>query len=437
MRDRTEISDNTGSTIYNHSTVIQYQGAAPYQADPKAVAAALATFAELPTDRVPARGAAAPPGGLHGVAPANPEFVGREADLQSLAAAIKANRPTAIGPVATAAAGIGGIGKSQLANEFAHRYGGYFPGGVFWIPLGDGEQVASAIAGHGGPAGLDLRPDFGALPLDAQVALVSSALQSALPRLLIFDNCETEDLFQAWRPPAGNSRVLLTSRNTLWSVASGVSVQPIDILARPESIALLCRHRDDLDPDDGHVDGIAAALGDLPLALHLAGSYLREYRGEDYATAPAYLAEITGPDTLEHASLTGTVDGQSPTDHDRHVGRTFLASLGRLDPGTPVDGLALRVLGRAAALAPGEAIPLELLRADTPGDAESNAGEAPSAQHAGRDALNRTLRLGLLTGDGESPVEMHRLVGHFVRANVDTAGGGPGCGDRGSHVPCR
>jgi Tfp pilus assembly protein PilF len=178
---------------------------------------------------------------------------------------------------------------------------------------------------------------------------------------------------------------------------------------------LLRLDRDDLDADDPDVDGIAEALGDLPLALHLAGSYLREYQGEAYATPAAYLAEITGADRLEHASLTGTVDGQSPTDHDRHVGKTFLASLNRLDPRTPVDALALRVLGRAAALAPGEPIPRELLRADT-------AGDEVSPQRADRDALNLTLRLGLLTGGGESAVEMHRLAGHFVRANVKTAG---------------
>ena len=57
-----------------------------------------------------------------------------------------------------------------------------------------------------------LRPDFGDLSFEDQVREVMSAWQSALPRLLVFDNCEDEALLAQWRPPTGGCRVLVTSR---------------------------------------------------------------------------------------------------------------------------------------------------------------------------------------------------------------------------------
>ncbi len=415
MRDNVAIENNKNSAIYYRSVVVQYQQASGREFDAEVVKVARARFLELPTDLVPDRTVAPPRGGFHGVAAANPEFVGREEDLKTLATAVIANSPVAIGPVASAAAGIGGIGKTQLVNEFAHRYGQYFDGGVFWISFADAALVPNEIARHGGARGLDLRPDYSTLPLDAQVALVSSAWQSELPRLLIFDNCEDEDLFHAWRPPTGNSRILLTCRNTLWSAASGVSVHSVDTLPRARSIELLLKHRPEFLADDPDLDRIAEALGDLPLALHLAGGYLREYAGEAFATPAAYLEEIARDEVLSHPSLTGDVDGQSPTEHDRHVGRTFLTSLRRLNPGNEIDQLALSILGRAASLAPGEPIPVDLLREQL---ADAGALDRDAVRRR-RDAHNRTLRLGLLAESGERRVQMHRLVGHYIRANFE------------------
>ena len=56
-------------------------------------------------------------------------FVGRQQDLMDLARLLKGGQTAAIGQIA-AATGLGGIGKTQLANEFAHRYGQFFAGGA-------------------------------------------------------------------------------------------------------------------------------------------------------------------------------------------------------------------------------------------------------------------------------------------------------------------
>jgi hypothetical protein len=65
----------------------------------------------------------------------NVQFVGREADLQALAAIVKS------GTTAAVATGIGGVGKTQLAVEFAHRYGQFFTGGAFWLSFADARMT--------------------------------------------------------------------------------------------------------------------------------------------------------------------------------------------------------------------------------------------------------------------------------------------------------
>jgi len=318
-----------------------------------------------------------------------------------------------VGQIA-AATGLGGIGKTQLASEFVHRYGRYFSGGVFWLSLADPQAVPAEVAAYGGPAGLNLRPDFPDLSLPDQVALVLSAWQSALPCLLVFDNCEVEALPVQWRPPAGAARVLVTSRQAEWSTGLGLASRALDVLPRPESIALLRRHHPELDARDPTLDAIADTLGDLPLALHLAGSFLRQYRHAAFGPPAAYLDALGRPDLLVHPSMT---DGDlSPTGHVPHLARTFALSHERLDPTDGCDALALALLARAACLAPGEPIPRALLLVT----AGIGAGDADEARR-GEDALARLVALGLVMQQADGTLAMHRLLVAFVRHEV--AGG--------------
>jgi len=203
----------------------------------------------------------------------NPLFVGRTTALHVLAVTLAAGETAAI-------TGLGGIGKTQLAAEFVHRYGQFFAGGVFWLSFADPSVVSAEVAGCGGAGTLDLRPNFGGLPIADQVRLVQAAWQSEARRLLVFDNCEEEILLTQWRPSSGGCHVLLTSRRPSWSAALGVRALPLGVLSRAESSALLHAHRPDLPSDDPDLDTIAEELGDLPLALHLAGSFLETYRDD-------------------------------------------------------------------------------------------------------------------------------------------------------------
>ncbi len=238
-----------GSAVYIGSTIYNIAAAAP--PSPNALKEGLERFSALPLDRLP--DVATLPSPSFRVAARNAQFVGHEADLMALAAIVKS------GATAAVATGIGGIGKTQLAGEFAHRYSQFFAGGVFWLSFANADAIAGEIALCGGVGGLDLRPDLANLPLDDQIKAVAAAWLGPIPRLLIFDNCEDEELLRQWRPPSGGCRVVLTSRVGRWASDLGVKTRPIDVLSRKESTTLLRRDRSDLAVDEPALNAISAS----------------------------------------------------------------------------------------------------------------------------------------------------------------------------------
>jgi tetratricopeptide (TPR) repeat protein len=399
--------------------VVSYQFAPPEQVSQQTLAVATARLADMPVDLMPA----ARSGGTQVSAASrlpfasNPLFVSRDGVLASLARTFR--KPAAPGLVPTVAvSGIGGVGKTQLAIEFAQRYGAYFAGGVYWVSFADIAAIPAEIAACGGAGAMDLRPDFAALALEDQARLVMSAWRSGLPRLLIFDNCEDEAELAHWRPPGGGSRVLVTARRDHWDPTLNVTVLPLDILDRDASVTLLRKYRPDLAADDAGLIRVASELGGLPLALHLAGSFLARYRAA--ITPERYAEDLSRPNLIAHRSLEAS--GISPTAHVQSVARTFALSYERLNVSVHNDALARMLLFRACRFAPGEQIPRPLLLATLSVQAVSRKDEL-NALLAVEDALGRALELGLLEAPNPNTVRMHRLVAAFVREIGDDTEG--------------
>lgn len=364
--------------------------------------AAQVLLADMPTFSIPTPGPLPP--GSRLLLPPNPLFVGRAAALRTLAQALKNNQTVAL-------TGLAGVGKTQLAVEFAHRYGRYFPGGVFWLSFADAEAVPAQIAVCGGLYGLGLTPDFDDLPVNRQVEMVLRAWRDPLPRLLIFDNCEEETLLTRWRPAYGGCCVLITSRRARWDLALGVTPLPLAVLTRQESISLLRRFCADIPQADAAK--IAAALGDLPLALHLAGNYLYNYQSD--VTPLVYLTQLRAlrEQFLEHPSLQGWGIGYSPTGHETHVALTLSFSANRLNPADETDALAQALLARAACFAPNEPIPNHLLRATLFNTRYRNG--MPTTPLPVADALSRLLALGLIQESHDRAfIRLHHLLAAFV-----------------------
>ena len=399
MPDFHNSGDFRGAVVIEGSRVNFETGLTPSVVEEKELQAAAERFAGLPLNEIPPPAAVS--NGSYLPVRHNPLFVGRAEDLKRLAAIIK------VGDVA-AAAGLGGLGKTQLAAEFAHRYGQFFAGGLFWINCSRPEDVASQVARCGGALGMALRDNFDGLSQQQQIALVLGTWSNGLPRLLIFDNCEGEELLAKWRPAAGGAHVLITSRKTNWLRALGVQTIALGTLPPADSVVLLRKYRPDLSASDADLAAIAAELGYLPLALHLAGSYLERYRFASFGSPASYLTDLRRSDLLGHKSL---IEGEySPTGHELHVANTFALSWGKLDPANRIDEMARRALVCASCFAAGEPVPRELLKASA-----GIQGDAVEADRLVEDAFGRALGLGLMEERADGALALHRLLRVFIR----------------------
>lgn len=349
--------------------------------------------------------------------PPNPHFRGRDDELAKLAEALlgETSGPVALLP---AVSGTGGIGKTQLASEFAHAYASHFPGGIFWLNMADGATIKSQVAAAGGPEGLDL-PGWSGLPFAEKIAAVKRAWSEPVRRLLIFDNLEEPALLAAWRPTIGGARVLITTRRGVWAASSGVRPIPLQTLARAASLRLLLapRHGDQgetvlADPATAQAaDAICEQVGDLPLALALAGAYLEQTPSLSLAGYSSRLAAML----LKHPSLDAELEEGLPTQHATSVAATIALSYERLEPTKASDALALTLLQRMAQLAPAP-IPQRLLvrLAERNPDDEDQAAEVDAP-------LRRLAALGLVELLDAGAASMHRLVAAFVQDQDNNA----------------
>lgn len=348
------------------------------------------------------------PAGSRWVPASDPLFGGRGPELQRVATTFTRNRAVVL-------AGPDGVGKTGLAIDFAHRYGRFFAGGVFWLGFGVPEDVPLKVAACGNA--LELRADFADLSLDDQLHLVLRTWQEQTPRLLVFDGCDDEDQLREWLPGDGGCHVLVTSRQTSWEGAVKVATVPVGPLSRGESAALLRRFRPDVRESAPALRHIAEELEDLPLALRLAGGLLRCYRGS--LSVDSLLEQIRSREVLEQtALLLGEPEPSGParTRFGRRrprqpaaVARTFALAHRWLERADPAGRPALAILARAACFAPGEPIPTAVLL-----DAAAGTG--------GVESVVRLVDLGLLDPDRDDLVRVHRVVAELTLTASPDAG---------------
>jgi len=204
----------------------------------------------------------------------NPGFTGRD----GLLAAVRERLLAGDKAVVQALHGMGGVGKTQLAVEYAHRFAAAYDL-AWWVNSEQtcliGDQFAALGAALGcvvavSPAS---QVDDGGAGTEAERAAVRAAVLAELRErgrwLLVFDNAERHADILPWLP-GGGGHVLITSRARGWAeVAAPVEV---DVLTRRESVAILENRVSGLDPADA--DRLADRLGDLPLAIAQAAGFV-------------------------------------------------------------------------------------------------------------------------------------------------------------------
>jgi hypothetical protein len=326
----------------------------------------------------------------------NPAFTGRNQLLESLWESLLDGNRTGTRPVALH--GLGGIGKTQIALEYAHRYMTDYDL-VWWVSAAQRDLINPALAGLAEHLGLRVGDT-----ISDTVQAVRDALRLGEPYtrwLLIFDNAEDAGDLEGFLP-GGPGHVLVTSRNAAWSrVAESVE---IDVFTRTESLEYLQGRLPSLS--DADASKVAEMLGDLPLAIEQAAAWLVATE----MPVAGYIAQLAD-------QLRVTPDQGRSLDYPPSVAVTWRLSFDRLRDGSPG---AARLLELCAFFAP-DPVSLALL----------NSREMISALLPFDDRLRDPIVIGRLIREivryslakvdrGSNSIQVHRLVQAAVRAQMES-----------------
>jgi len=215
----------------------------------------------------------------------NPYFTGRDELfdlLDSHLAAAKQDQSSTTRRVALtqpqAMTGLGGIGKTQIAVEYAYRcreQGVYTH--TLWIHAASEEAMVTSFT-----ALAALLPAFAARNQTDQQKVVNAIkawLEGCSERwLLIFDNADDLSLLPNYVPRHGNGSILLTTRaQAVGALAASLNVEKMGFL---EATQLLLRRAQRFtqasDEEVNAAGNLVVALDHFPLALEQAGAYLEE-----------------------------------------------------------------------------------------------------------------------------------------------------------------
>jgi tetratricopeptide (TPR) repeat protein len=333
------------------------------------------------------------------VPPRNRNFTGREAIFSRLrqGASSKIMAVLPEDPLPQALQGLGGVGKTAVAIEYAYRYRADYDV-VWWIPAEQLPLVRSSLAALAGRLGLESAMAAG---IDGAVAAALDALRLGDPYarwLLIFDNADQPEDFRDYIPQ-GPGDVLITSRNNQWQETHD-TVQ-VDVFTRAESKEFLSKWTS-IDATEAQTDLLAEKLGDLPLALNQAGAMLAETGMpiEDYIQ-------------LLDERVTEIMSQRKPTDYPAPVTATWGLSVGKVRDQLPQ---AQELLRSCAFFGP-DPIPRDVFRRGTQAQETRVSGLMADPIQLAR-AIGELGRFALIAIDKRT-ITMHRLVQALIRDELD------------------
>ncbi|MFB4425571.1 FxSxx-COOH system tetratricopeptide repeat protein [Streptomyces sp. QL37] len=328
--------------------------------------------------------------------PRNPGFTGRSLVLERMRDQLGGGMAVVL-PQPQTLYGLGGVGKTQVALEYVHRFMADYDL-VWWISSEQIDDVVASLA--------ELAVRLGAQGGDDMAAASQEAvdlLRRGVPSerwLLVFDNADDPERLSRYFPQGGSGHILVTSRNQSWSQHG--DALPVDVFLREESIEHLQRRAPGLSDEDAAQ--VATAVGDLPLAVEQAAAWI----AETATPIDTYLEQLArqAPEVLAL---------NQPAGYPQPVAATWNISIERLKERSPA---AVRLLQLCAFFAP-EPISANLLYSKEM--IEALKPYDPSLQE--KLVLGRVIReigrFALAKVDQVSnSIQVHRLVQAVIRAQL-------------------
>ncbi len=311
----------------------------------------------------------------------NIAFIGREEAMSTLEGEFfSSHHPASV----LAIKGMGGIGKTQIALEYAYRLASRYEA-IWWIRAEDEVTLAADYASFATTVNL---PEKNVQNEKVIIDAVRCWLERNRNWLFIFNNAVNPDQLSDYLPQGETGHVLITTRHQMWdSCCHSFSIL---FFLRKESVNFLLNRSDSKDLSGA--ESVAEQLGNFPLSLELASAYIRE-------TAVSFTDYL---ESVRERHETLWEDRTQPLTYPDTIGTIISLSLEKLEKETPA---AVLILSLCSYYAPDHITPSMFTQAKVP-EQISSFFAVGEAFEKGVTALNRFS----LVNSGSEGVSIHSLV---------------------------
>ncbi len=355
-------------------------------------------------------------------------FVGRLKEMWEVHSLLHASDVAQITGAAAATGGIGqvqglgGVGKSLLAEEYALHFGAAYPGGVFWLRAYGNDDAKAALGATEREAlrADQMRAMADRLAIDTH-GLTAEQIEGALSRKIASENKPClwivddvpngldGDALRRWFAPHALARTLITTRSREYgSLARGID---LSVLTPDEAFQLLTSRRKPTNKDEEEqARELAKDLGYHALALDVTASALLSYAGEK--PYREFREELSNQDD-DALELSTELADALPNGHEKSIAKTMLHGIRNL--GT--EGQDFLRLASVLAVAP---IPASLV---TVVFENADGLEHRKAEQRQRKAFHdvTTASLAEKAGEDQNARSVHTLVSRAVRFQEKSA----------------